>query len=249
MKTANASYKAIAILTFMFFVLMGYQNCAPVEFDHIDKTLSEKGQPDEDLIMEPVPDDEKDDIAEDDTKDDTKSDDDKKDDDKMADDDTKDKGKDKEVGKGKDKRSCQKTACGDFSDMELTVVALEINDSSGKIRLVPVEPLKVRSADLAAGLEFELDKSLRINQVRLVLAVDGNYLLDDEGVRAFTLKTPSGQQSGIKLQARAEATQAGVYKVRANVDLSKQIVRAGSKCIFKPVVKDASVVFMSMFEL
>jgi len=75
-------------------------------------------------------------------------------------------------------------------------------------------------------------------QVRLVLNSDGNMIVGTDN-KTYALKTPSAQQSGYKLLLPSpENLQPGKsYTIKADFDPSSKIVRAGDKCILKPVLK------------
>ena len=93
-----------------------------------------------------------------------------------------------------------------------------------------------------AAVSLEATSSGKVSEIRLILNPAGNLVLGTNNV-TYDLKTPSGQTSGFKVHLALETeVQAGhKYELELNVDLSQQIVRAGKKCILKPVIKNASL--------
>jgi len=79
-----------------------------------------------------------------------------------------------------------------------------------------------------------------ISQIRLILG-DDNYIMQKG--RRINLKTPSAQQSGLKLKVK-KSLEAGVsYDLVIDFDASKSIVRAGNSgnFILKPVLRVVAV--------
>jgi hypothetical protein len=83
------------------------------------------------------------------------------------------------------------------------------------------------SAELPAG---------RISQMRLILGEDNRVKVDGE---YHDLKTPSGQQSGIKLNIHAVLEDGISYDLWIDFDACKSIIKAGNsgKYILKPVIR------------
>lgn len=75
-----------------------------------------------------------------------------------------------------------------------------------------------------------------IDQIRLILGED-NYLIKD-GDR-FELKTPSAQQSGLKIKVDQEIEGGNTYNLVIDFDAAKSIVKAGNSgnIILKPVLR------------
>lgn len=75
-----------------------------------------------------------------------------------------------------------------------------------------------------------------IDQIRLILGED-NYLMKD-GER-FELKTPSAQQSGLKIKIDQEIEGGNTYNLIIDFDAAKSIVEAGNSgnIILKPVLR------------
>lgn len=76
----------------------------------------------------------------------------------------------------------------------------------------------------------------KISQIRLVL---GNNNSLKEGNSIHQLETPSAQQSGLKLNVKAELTEGITYKIWLDFDAARSIVKAGNsgKYLLKPVIR------------
>lgn len=77
----------------------------------------------------------------------------------------------------------------------------------------------------------------RISQIRLILGDSNSVVLKDGTV--VPLKTPSAQQSGLKLNVDANLTAGIPYALVLDFDASRSIVEAGNsgKYILKPVIR------------
>jgi hypothetical protein len=80
------------------------------------------------------------------------------------------------------------------------------------------------------------------HQVRLVLNDFGNKIISS-GSTEVPLKTPSAQNSGLKMLLPGELLleDGKTYIIKGVFDPSSKIVRAGKKCILKPVIKITQV--------
>jgi len=77
-----------------------------------------------------------------------------------------------------------------------------------------------------------------ISQIRLLLG-DGNTLM--VGDQIHDLKTPSGQQSGLKLNLHSTLTEGVTYKVLLDFDVARSIVERGNgEYNLKPVIKSVA---------
>ncbi|MEQ9261553.1 MAG: DUF4382 domain-containing protein [Owenweeksia sp.] len=75
----------------------------------------------------------------------------------------------------------------------------------------------------------------KINQVRLILGPDNDVVID--GV-SYDLKTPSAQQSGLKLKVNETLEPGLVYEFWLDFDASRSIVTTGNgKYLLKPVIR------------
>ena len=76
-----------------------------------------------------------------------------------------------------------------------------------------------------------------ISQIRLLLG-DNNYIIDQQGNKIM-LKTPSGQESGLKVQVHQTITGGILYRLILDFDAGRSIVQAGNSGNFllKPVLR------------
>lgn len=78
-----------------------------------------------------------------------------------------------------------------------------------------------------------------ITQMRLVLG-DNNYVVIGES--PFDLKTPSAQQSGLKINLNSTFEEGNTYEIILDFDADRSIVTTGNgKYILKPVIKVVSI--------
>ena len=87
---------------------------------------------------------------------------------------------------------------------------------------------------LLGGVDLPAGK---LSQIRLILG-DGNQLVLDDGT-VVDLKTPSAQQSGLKLNIDATLTAGIPYELVLDFDAARSIVKAGNsgQYILKPVIR------------
>jgi hypothetical protein len=83
------------------------------------------------------------------------------------------------------------------------------------------------TGDLPAG---------KISQIRLILGDNNSIKVDDE---IIPLKTPSAQQSGLKVKVNTELSEGFSYTILLDFDAARSIVKAGAsgKYILKPVIR------------
>ena len=145
-------------------------------------------------------------------------------------------------------------APGDYLEVNVVIIDIQYNsseDEEGWKSFEPTEgyPIEVDLTELVAGnslvLADEIIPSGMMKQIRLVLADEGNTIVIDEGEgdevvpsQPIDLKTPSAQQSGLKLKLE-EVLEAGFsYTFILDWDVQKSIVKAGNsgKYNLKPVI-------------
>lgn len=74
-----------------------------------------------------------------------------------------------------------------------------------------------------------------ISQIRLVLGDDNNLVIGDE---SFAMKTPSAQQSGLKLNVHETLTDGITYTIILDFDAAKSVVETGNGSYnLKPVIR------------
>ncbi len=92
---------------------------------------------------------------------------------------------------------------------------------------------------LLAGDEIPSGK---ISQIRLVLGTDSNSVVVDG--QDYPLTTPSGQESGLKLNLHDELFPDVTYRLWIDFDAARSIVKTGSgKYILKPVIRTYTEAF------
>lgn len=130
---------------------------------------------------------------------------------------------------------------GDYEEVNIDVedVLVNVEGSDGWESLDFANQGVYNILELTNGLDtllgtIELPAG-KISQVRLLLGENNSVKMD--GV-IHNLKTPSAQQSGLKLQLN-ETFQGGItYKVLLDFDAARSIVHTGSdKYILKPVIR------------
>ena len=140
-------------------------------------------------------------------------------------------------------------APGDYKAVNVNVVDVMIkmdndsDDDSGWISLNATNET-VNLLDFTGGLSKVLVDRFPIpagtlSQMRLVLG-DGNTIVmeTESGDNEYDLKTPSAQQSGLKLKVNTEIEEGFTYDFVLDFDVKKSIVNAGASdnIILKPVL-------------
>lgn len=75
----------------------------------------------------------------------------------------------------------------------------------------------------------------QISQMRLILGPQNSVVVDGE---EYELKTPSAQQSGLKLNIHQDVTAGVLYTILLDFDVAKSVVQTGNKkFILKPVIR------------
>jgi hypothetical protein len=144
-------------------------------------------------------------------------------------------------------------APGDFDNVFVHIVDIMIkhnddsDDDSGWQSIALINQI-VDLLELTGGEsillvdDFELPPGM-LNQIRLVLGVDNSVVIDGE---TFPLRTPSAQQSGLKLKVDHELESGFTYNILLDFDVDKSIVIAGNSgnINLKPVIR-ASTLYAS----
>jgi hypothetical protein len=135
-------------------------------------------------------------------------------------------------------------APGDYQEVNIDIQGVQVRvengeDSNGWI------PLDVNAGvynllELTNGLDTLLGTAElppgKISQVRLMLGDDNTLKIDDMVVN---LKTPSAQQSGLKVNVNADLKAGITYTILLDFDVARSIVKAGASGLFilKPVIR------------
>ena len=141
-------------------------------------------------------------------------------------------------------------APGDYEAVNIEIIDVMIkmdsdNDDDNGWTSLEVNDEIVNLLDFTGGFSKVLVEKFPIpagtlSQMRLVLG-DGNTIVikdsNDED-ETFDLKTPSGQQSGLKVKVNEEVEEGYTYDFIIDFDVEKSIVRAGNSgnIILKPVL-------------
>jgi len=125
--------------------------------------------------------------------------------------------------------------------VDIEQVEVIVNDSTHPIMLSGVHPGVYNLLALTNGKDTLLaDATIpagTISQVRLILG-DNNYIITTTGDK-ISLKTPSAQQSGLKVQIHEQVSGGVLYRLTLDFDVARSIVFAGnsSNVILKPVLR------------
>jgi hypothetical protein len=137
-------------------------------------------------------------------------------------------------------------AAADYQEVNVEIREVQINSQTGdpqsgwqavQIKQGVYNLLKFRNGldtllgniDLPAG---------RISQVRLILGSNNTIKI---GGQVSNLTTPSGQQSGLKIQVNSDIKEGVTYTILLDFDAAKSIVATGSgKYNLKPVIRSVT---------
>jgi hypothetical protein len=129
-------------------------------------------------------------------------------------------------------------APGPYDEVNVDITGLQaiINDS---IVDLDVNQGVYNLLDFVNGKDTLLVKdeipSGKLSQVRLILGQDNSIKI---GENTYELKTPSAQQSGLKLNVHADFLQGVAYEYTIDFDASRSVVKTGNgKYILKPVLR------------
>jgi hypothetical protein len=132
-------------------------------------------------------------------------------------------------------------APGDYQAVFVDIQGVEINaeDGEGGWKQLEVNKGIYNLNDFRNGMDTLLATAIlpagKISQIRLKLG-DNNSVMIDSVVS--DLKTPSGQQSGVKLNFHQELVEGITYKLWLDFDAARSVVETGNgKHILKPVIR------------
>jgi hypothetical protein len=130
--------------------------------------------------------------------------------------------------------------------VDIRQVEIIVGDSAKPIILDGVHAGVYNLLELTGGKDTLLaDAQIpagTISQIRLILG-DNNYIVTPSGDKIM-LKTPSAQQSGLKVQLHQDVTGGVLYRLALDFDVARSIVFAGNSgnVILKPVLRVLSFV-------
>ena len=136
---------------------------------------------------------------------------------------------------------------GDYEEVNVEIIDIQYNSSDedgGWQSFTPEEgyPIQTDLTELIAGNELllsdEIIPSGWMEQIRLVLS-DNNTLKIEGQEELIPLKTPSAQQSGLKIKLNQELDPGFSYTFILDWDVQRSIVKAGNsgQYILKPVIR------------
>jgi hypothetical protein len=137
-------------------------------------------------------------------------------------------------------------APGDYEEVKVDIQGVEIHAEGGNPasgwQSLEINKGVYNLLELTNGLDtllgtIELPAG-RISQVRLVLGDNNTLKVDGE---TYDLETPSGQQSGLKVNVQQELLEGITYKILLDFDAAKSVVNTGSGAyILKPVIRSVT---------
>lgn len=113
-------------------------------------------------------------------------------------------------------------------------------DSANFVTL-PIKPVVVNLMNLTNGKDtllgnVELEAGQKVTQIRLILGDNNTLILSDSS--RVSIKTPSAQTSGLKIDIQSSANVSSSYKVLIDFDAQKSIVAKGNGTYsLKPVLR------------
>jgi len=124
-------------------------------------------------------------------------------------------------------------------NLDIQSVKYSINDEDWID--VAINPVVVNLLDFSNGNDtllsnIELDEGIKVNQVRLILGENNTIEFADGSI--VSVKTPSAQTSGLKLNVQSFSEVHSGYKVVIDFDASRSIVEQGNgNYLLKPVIR------------
>ncbi len=136
---------------------------------------------------------------------------------------------------------------GDYEEVNVEIIDIQYNSSDedgGWQSFTPEEgyPIQTDLTELIAGNELLLSDDIIpsgwMEQIRLVLS-DNNTLKIEGQEDLIPLKTPSAQQSGLKIKLNQELDPGFSYTFILDWDVQRSVVKAGNsgQYILKPVIR------------
>ncbi|HYG38756.1 MAG TPA: DUF4382 domain-containing protein [Cytophagales bacterium] len=132
-------------------------------------------------------------------------------------------------------------APGDFEEVNIDIKSIEINSSEnegGWVSLANVKTGVYNLLDFTNGKDTLLASmnvpTGKVSQIRLILGENNSVKVDGE---VIPLKTPSAQQSGLKLKINADLVEGVIYRLLLDFDASRSIVKTANGYNLKPVIR------------
>jgi hypothetical protein len=137
-------------------------------------------------------------------------------------------------------------APGDYDAVNIDIQGIEVhaeegNPATGWISLDVqrgVYDLLQLTNDIDTLLASSALPAGRITQIRLILGDNNSIVIDGQEI---PLRTPSSQQSGLKLNVQTELTEGVTYKILLDFDAARSIIKRGNnEYNLKPVIRALS---------
>jgi hypothetical protein len=135
-------------------------------------------------------------------------------------------------------------APGDYEEVNVDIQGLQVHASSGEGEggwiSVDVNKGVYNLLELTGGLDVLLGTAElppgRISQIRLILGDNNSLKVNGNTV---ALKTPSAQQTGLKVNVHADLVAGVTYTVLLDFDAARSVVKAGNSGMYllKPVIR------------
>ncbi|MCB0699362.1 MAG: DUF4382 domain-containing protein [Chitinophagales bacterium] len=131
-------------------------------------------------------------------------------------------------------------APADYDAVYIDIQQVEVTmEGSAAVTLTPVRPGVYNLLDFRNGLDTLLLRADlpagKISQMRLILGKNNSVVVNGQ---THAMTTPSGQQSGLKLNLKEEFKAGGSYDVWIDFDAGSSIVVTGNgKYMLKPVIR------------
>lgn len=131
---------------------------------------------------------------------------------------------------------------GNIDEINLTVVSVDVVKQDGGIINISDKPRTFNLLNYREGNPLELANKVipsgRYSEIRLKLNEDNSIVVSGQ---TKSLKTPSAQQSGVKLKGHFEIVEGLLYTMRLHFDPNKSVVYnpGPDRYILKPVIEIA----------
>lgn len=131
----------------------------------------------------------------------------------------------------------------DYDEVNIDIQDVQINPQNGDNGWASLDDVNTGIFDLlelTGGLDLVLaDVELpagRISQLRLILGDDNTVMVDGD---LKDLKTPSGQQTGVKILINTDLEAGVTYTILLDFDAARSVVQAGNsgQFLLKPVIR------------
>lgn len=137
-----------------------------------------------------------------------------------------------------------KDAPGDFQQVNVEILEIQVHNSSTGWSTLPTNQgiydlLTLQDSVTAVLVNSGAFPSGQTSQLRMILGENNTVMVDSV---IYDLKTPSAQQSGLKINVKTDFLPNETYEILLDFDAEKSVVKQGNgKFNLKPVLKLESV--------